>query len=92
MQNLRPKPRRGLRLTWVEVVEVSGDGRRSWKVSVSIFEKYCCFVVANRIYFAFIHLSRVVSTEMLGDRQMMLELFEVDELKTVSAFVSFAIR
>ena len=91
MQNFRPKPRRGLRLTWVDV-EVSGGGRRSWKVRVSIFEKYCCLLVANKMFFAFVHLSRVVSTEMLRDRQMMLELFEVNALKMVSAFESSAIK
>ena len=71
---------------------MSEGGRRSWKVSVVIFEKYCCFVLANRIFFAFVHLSRVVSTEILSDRRMRLELFEMDEVKTVSAFDSFAIK
>ena len=59
---------------------------------VFILEKYCCLLVANKIFFAFVHLSRVVSTEMLSDRRMMLELFEIDALKIVSAFDSSAIK
>ena len=63
-----------------------------WKVSVLILEKWCSFIYDNRIFFAFNHLFKLMSRALLSDWRMMLELFEVDKLKTVSVFESLAVR